>query len=777
MPINSTLDVVIQEDDLVVLGPPSTVDISLDIGAQGDPGSQIYTGAFDPNSITTAQFNTLYGASPSARDLFLRTDVGSNYGTFYSYVNVPGGTQWEPVLEIIDAVEIFLNSNTDFVLSASSGGTGVNNGSSTFTFGGDIEFAGAYSGTFNLQGNTDITLPTSGSVAVWQDKLNVFAPTTSAELASIITDETGTGSLVFGTSPQITTSLTTNSATFNLLNTTATTVNLAGAATNLTIGANESGTTNIRTAATNLTGDLQIGGGDLTVTESTFNLANTTATTVNFAGAATTLNIGAATGTTTVNNDLTVDGDLIVNGSTTTVNSTIVTIDDPVFVLGGDTAPTADDNKDRGIEFKWHDGASAKVGFFGFDDSTGRFTFIPDATNTSEVFSGTLGDIEVGDVIADDLAVNGGDITTTATTFNLINDTATTVNFAGAATGLSVGSSSGLTTINNDLLVSASHLATVDALQLDTTPGVSASVGRFIWDDGDGTARITLKGGNVDLAIGQEEVALCYNGSGSAMSDGQVVYIAGAQGQRPDIRLSSSLGESDSSKTFGVVTEPIADGEEGFVATFGLVKGIDTEDFAEGAALWLSASAGVFTDQVPQSPEHAVFIGYVVKSHVSSGQIFVNIQNGYEIEELHNVLITSASANDVLRYNAASGLWVNEDISTVVNSASAISIQNLNVAGNAEILGNLTVSGSVSYLSTEEVLIRDNIITLNSTVSASPTLNAGIEVERGTELNTAIIWNETLDQWEFTNDGTTYSALGSGTGEGGFTNHFLMMGA
>jgi len=777
MPINSTLDVVIQEDDLVVLGPPSTVDISLDIGAQGDPGSQIYTGAFDPNTVTVAQFTTLYGAAPAANDLFLRTEVGEYYGTFYSYVNVPGGTQWEPVLEIINAVELFLELNTDFVLSASAGGTGIDNGTSTFTFAGDIEFAGAYDVTLTSTGNTSLTLPTSGNVAVLENTLDDFAATTSAQLASIITDETGTGSLVFGTSPQITTSLTTNSTTFSLLNTTATTLNFGGAATNLTIGANEAGTTTIRTAATNLTGDLTIGGGDLTVTESTFNLANTTATTVNFAGAATSLNMGAGSGTTTINNDLTVDGDLIVNGSTTTVNSTIVTIDDPVFVLGGDSAPVADDNKDRGIEFKWHDGSTAKDGFFGFDDSTGRFTFIPDATNTSEVFSGTLGDIEVNDVIANDVAVNGGDITTTQSTFNLIDTNATTVNFAGDATSLFVGSSSGLTTINNDLLVSASHLATVDALQLDTTPGVSASVGRFIWDDGDGTAHITLKGGNVDLAIGQEEVALCYNGSGSAMSDGQVVYIAGAQGQRPDIRLADSSTESSSTKTFGVVTEPIADGEEGFVATFGLVKGIDTEDFSEGAALWLSASAGVLTDEIPQSPDHAVFIGYVVKSHASSGQIFVNIQNGYEIEELHNVLITSASANDVLRYNAASGLWVNEDISTVVNSASTINIQNLNVAGNAEITGNLTVSGSVSYLNTEQVLIEDNIIVLNSNVSASPTLNAGIEIERGTESNVSIIWNETLDQWEFTNDGTVYNALGSGTGEGGFTNHFLMMGA
>lgn len=90
---------------------------------------------------------------------------------------------------------------------------------------------------------------------------------------------------------------------------------------------------------------------------------------------------------------LTVGGNLIVNGTTTTVNSTVTTLDDPILTLGGDTAPGSDDNKDRGIEFRYYNG-SAKVGFFGYDDSTGKFTFIPDATNSSEVFSGTKGEVD-----------------------------------------------------------------------------------------------------------------------------------------------------------------------------------------------------------------------------------------------------------------------------------------------------------------------------------------------------------------------------------------------
>ena len=101
-----------------------------------------------------------------------------------------------------------------------------------------------------------------------------------------------------------------------------------------------------------------------------------------------------------VGGNLVVTGNLTINGTTTTVNSTTTTVDDPIFTLGGDTAPSSDDNKDRGIEFRWHNGSAAKVGFFGYDDSAGRFTFIPDATNTSEVFSGTAGDCTFGTVYA-----------------------------------------------------------------------------------------------------------------------------------------------------------------------------------------------------------------------------------------------------------------------------------------------------------------------------------------------------------------------------------------
>ena len=99
----------------------------------------------------------------------------------------------------------------------------------------------------------------------------------------------------------------------------------------------------------------------------------------------------------TVGNNLTVDGNLTVNGTQTTVNSTTVTVDDPIFVVGGDSAPGL--QTITKIEVLSSDGTMgqiAKLGFFGFDDSTGKFTFIPDATDNSAIISGTKGNLDIG---------------------------------------------------------------------------------------------------------------------------------------------------------------------------------------------------------------------------------------------------------------------------------------------------------------------------------------------------------------------------------------------
>ncbi len=129
----------------------------------------------------------------------------------------------------------------------------------------------------------------------------------------------------------------------------------------------------------------------------------------------------------TVTDNVTVGGTLTVNGTTTTVNSTTVTIDDPIFTLGGDTAPGTDDNKDRGIEFRYHTGSAAKVGFFGYDDSADAFTFIPDATNSSEVFSGTVGNVAFGTVTYGSLSDGAITVTAFVDEDNMSSDSATLI--------------------------------------------------------------------------------------------------------------------------------------------------------------------------------------------------------------------------------------------------------------------------------------------------------------------------------------------------------------
>ena len=145
-----------------------------------------------------------------------------------------------------------------------------------------------------------------------------------------------------------------------------------------------------------------------------------------------------AAGNKTFSNDITITGNLTVNGTTTTVNSTTTTVDDPVFTIGGDSAPGSDDNKDRGIEFRYHDGSSARVGFFGYDDSAQGFAFLTAATNSSEVFSGTeakliagsldiSGDADIdGTLETDAFSINGTTVTSTAAELNILDGVTST---------------------------------------------------------------------------------------------------------------------------------------------------------------------------------------------------------------------------------------------------------------------------------------------------------------------------------------------------------------
>ena len=207
------------------------------------------------------------------------------------------------------------------VISSTYGGTGVNNGGSTITIGGNFTHTGSHTLGLTTTGNTSVTLPTSGTLAITGNPLSQFAATTSAQLRGVLSDETGTGAATFATSPSFTTGINAASATMALFDTTATSINMGGAATSVEIGA-ATGTTTVHN---NLDVDLDVNvdGGDITTNSATFNLINTTATTLNVGGAATTVTAGAATGNFNIRNtNVNLSGNLFVNGTTLDTDET-----------------------------------------------------------------------------------------------------------------------------------------------------------------------------------------------------------------------------------------------------------------------------------------------------------------------------------------------------------------------------------------------------------------------------------------------------------------------
>jgi hypothetical protein len=181
--------------------------------------------------------------------------------------------------------------------------------------------------------------------------------------------------------------------------------------------------------------------------------------------------------------------------------------------------------------------------------------------------------------------------------------------------------------------------------------------GLIKWNDDDKTLDICTENGNVTLQTGQEMHVRGTNKTGTTLTNGQVVFINGAQGARPTFALANATTEDASERTIGIVTADILDDATGYVTTTGLVRDVDTSLCPNGAVLYLSNTPGAFTNEMPATPNHAVSLGIVVRSHADEGIVYVTVINGFEISELHDVLITSVSADDSLLYNGT--YWEN----------------------------------------------------------------------------------------------------------------------
>lgn len=204
---------------------------------------------------------------------------------------------------------------------------------------------------------------------------------------------------------------------------------------------------------------------------------------------------------------------------------------------------------------------------------------------------------------------------------------------------------------------------TFDKFSLDTTAVETTGVGQFTWNDEDGTANLGLKGGNAVLQIGQEEVVRVLNRTGGTITDMHAVRVIGAQGNRLEVALAQATNDNLSAATLAIVTESIANNQQGFATRGGLVRNVNTSAFAEGAPLFLSPTVlGGITSTEPVAPYHAVRLGWCVRSHATVGSIYVHVQNGYEIRELHDVLQTNVLDRDTLVYDSATSIYKNSPI-------------------------------------------------------------------------------------------------------------------
>ncbi len=161
------------------------------------------------------------------------------------------------------------------------------------------------------------------------------------------------------------------------------------------------------------------------------------------------------------------------------------------------------------------------------------------------------------------------------------------------------------------------------------------------------------------------------NSTGATIYKGTIVYLSGATGSNPNVVKAKADAESTSQQTFGVAYENIANNSTGKILSHGLVDGLDTrsaatnpftvDTLAAGDILYLSPDdAGYVTNVKPVAPDHIVYVGFVVETSPTDGKIVYRVQNGYELDEIHDVLITSPANNDVLTYETSSGLWKNK---------------------------------------------------------------------------------------------------------------------
>jgi hypothetical protein len=203
----------------------------------------------------------------------------------------------------------------------------------------------------------------------------------------------------------------------------------------------------------------------------------------------------------------------------------------------------------------------------------------------------------------------------------------------------------------------------VDKVSFETqSPPTLDAEGELGWDDLD--RALAYRTNDTIIDIGQENVVLIRNNTGSQLDKGSSVCVVGAAAQRISVVKSDASPGLQGCRTIGVTLEDIPNNSFGLVSTFGMVRGIDTNGFDEGDELFISTTPGVLTNIPPASPARRVTVGYVVIKGVGNGAIFVTIRRGLWLREVDDVNAESPTDGQVLSYNNSAGVWNPTSLST-----------------------------------------------------------------------------------------------------------------
>ena len=243
-----------------------------------------------------------------------------------------------------------------------------------------------------------------------------------------------------------------------------------------------------------------------------------------------------------------------------------------------------------------------------------------------------------------------------------------------------------------DLTISNGNTVSLSAL-VDTT-GIDTGV-RALTSNWESTYNTVSALSASWSAADEILLAQVTNADSVTLNRGDVVYTFGATGDVMSVKLASNSAEATSSKTLGVINETIIPNGIGYATVAGRIDKMSfPAPFVEGDALWLGSTPGTFTRVKPVAPNHGVYLGVVERANNGNGIAYIKVQNGYELDEIHDVLITSAQTGDLIQRNSTNTLWVNGPLSA---DASNITSGTIDVARMPAFSGDITTTaGSTS---------------------------------------------------------------------------------